>query len=306
MLENISKVNPENIKLMNKYKVDMSVRDVAENTQYRYLQDLKQFFIWIIYNADNKSVLEIDDDNITDFLYFCKSEGNNSARIKFRVSVISSFYRFLRKKKLLSTNPTEFIDRPKRCVPVMTQTYLSTEQIALMREKLIEHGDLQLRLYAMLSLSTMARANAIASLRWDQIDIQNYVIHNVLEKESKIVDLYFNEEVKCLLINLKGERELKHISDNGWLFYTHKCTPEKHITTGTLNAWCKKIGNMIGVPTLHTHDWRHSYATILARSGMPLEDISVLLNHESVDTTRKFYIKQDVERINNSKRKMNL
>lgn len=63
---------------------------------------------------------------------------------------------------------------------------------------------------------------------------------------------------------------------------------------------------MIGVPTLHPHDFRHSGATLLKNAGMSLEDVSVLLNHESTDTTKKFYIKQDIRRISSVKNRYNI
>ena len=155
--EKIQLVNPDNLKLLERYKIDLAIRDRSETTKYQYEISLKQWFVYILDNQDNRSVLDITDDDITEFLYFCKQEGNNTNRMKMRISVISSFYKFLRKKKLLTTNPTEFIEAPRRTSPVITQTFLTLEQVAQMREKLIENGDLQLRLYAMLSLSTMAR-----------------------------------------------------------------------------------------------------------------------------------------------------
>lgn len=302
----LAQVNPENLRLLEKYQVDMAVRDLAASTQEQYIQSLRQWFIWILDNQGNRSVLEMDDDDITAFLYFCKSEGNNAARMKLRTSIISAFYRFLRKKRYLTANPTEFIESPKKITPITVQTFLTPEQVALMREKLIEHGDTQLRLYATLSLSTMARLSAIASLRWNQVDTQTCIIHDVLEKEGKIVDLYFNEEVKLLFEELRNQREHSGKNDKGWVFYTGRTTPTRHINNGTLNAWCKAIGEMIGVPTLHPHDFRHSGATLLKNAGMSLEDVSVLLNHESTDTTKKFYIKQDIRRISSVKNRYNI
>ena len=302
----LAKVNPENLQLVEKYKIDMALRELAPTTQRQYIYNLQQWLVYVYDNQNNKSVLEIEDDDLTQFLYFCKSGGNNSARMKARIATLSAFYKFLRKKHYLTTNPVEFIEPPKKATPVIIQTFLTNEQVVLMREKLIEYGDTQLRLYAMLSLSTMARANAIASIKWSQIDIKESCIHDVLEKEGKIVDLYFNDEVKYLLLNLKGERELKKQEDYGWLFRSGRCTPEKHINVSTLNDWCKRIGRMIGVNTMHTHDWRHSGATMLANAGMPLEDVSILLNHESTDTTRRFYIKHDTARISSRKNMINL
>ena len=62
---------------------------------------------------------------------------------------------------------------------------------------------------------------------------------------------------------------------------------------------------MIGVPTLHPHDFRHSGATMLRKAGMDIEDVSTLLNHESTSTTIKYYIKQDTDRINDIKNRLN-
>lgn len=298
-------INKENLRLLEKYKVDMAIRELSPSTQERYIGDLKGWFVYVLEHQDNRTVLDLIDDDITEYLYWCKKLGNNANRMKLRVSVISAFYRFLRKKKFLTTNPTEFIEPPKRVVPVVVQTYLTSEQVALMREELIKSNETQLRLYAMLSLSTMARLSAIASLKWSQIDTNNCIIHDVREKEGKIVDIYFNDEVKQLLLILKSERTAKKQNDHGWLWYTGRCTETTHIHTSTLGEWCKRIGKMTGIETLHPHDFRHSGATLLRNAGMALEDISVLLNHESTDTTQRFYVKHDTARINDMKSRLN-
>ena len=304
--EALAKINPESLKILERYKVDMSMRNLSPATQAAYIGDLKQWFTFVLLYQENKSVCQLTDEDITEFLYFCKNEGNNTERIKRRMSSIAAFFKFMRKKRLIIENPTEFIDRPKKGLQIIQQTFLTPEQISLMREKLIENNNTQLRLYAMLSLSTMARVSAIASLRWDQIDIQNCMIKNVLEKENKIVDLYFSEEVKYLLFKLKEERDLSGRNDHGWIFYSERCTDDKHICKSTLETWCKQIGSLIGVASLHPHDFRHSGATLLKNAGMSLEDISVLLNHDSTDVTKKYYIKQDTARISNTKRMYNI
>ena len=295
--EKLKQINPETQKLMQKYKIDMSLRDLSPKSIYSYEKDLNQWFIYILDHQFNQCITELSDDDITEFLYFCKQEGNNVERMKRRMAAISAFYKFLRKKKLIKENPTEFMDRPKKGMPVTVQTYLTPEQVDLMRTKLTEYGDLQLKTYAMFSLSTMARVNAIANLKWEQIDFEARECRDVLEKEGYIVELSFSNEVKDLLLALKKEREDKGINDYGWVFYSRYNNETKPISNGTLLEWCKKIGNMIGVPTLHCHDFRHSGATLLKNMGMSLEDISELLHHSGTDVTSKFYIKKDTSKI---------
>lgn len=293
----LEKVNEETKMLMQKYKVDMSLRDLSPKTQYGYEKDLNQWFIYILENQFNQSVKDLTDDDITEFLYWCKQQGNNVERMKRRMSSISAFYKFLRKKKLIQENPTEFLDRPKKGMPIVVQTFLTKEQVQELREKLAEYGNLQLQTYVMFSLSTMARVNAVASIKWKQIDFENRTVTDVLEKEGKIVDLYFSEEVKDLLLKLKMQREENGVNDFGWVFFGGHNTEEQPISNGSLLEWAKKAGKMIGLETLHPHDFRHSNASLLKNAGMPLEDISALLQHSGTDVTRKFYIREDKSRL---------
>ena len=295
--EKFEHINPETLKLFQKYQIDMSIRDLSENSIQAYNTDLKQWFIFMYDNQFNLSVLEATEDDITEYYYWRKQKGNNVNRQKRVMASISAFYKFLRKKKLIVESPVEFIDRPKAGQPIAVQTYLTKEQVQLMREKLEEYGDIQLQLYAFLSLTTMARVNAIASLKWDQVDFNERTCNNVLEKEGKIVELSFSKEVKEYMKKLIQYRKENNIDDHGRLFITSYVTEDKPIANGTLNDWCKKIGNMIGVPTLHPHDFRHSYATLLKNEGVSLEDVSTMLNHAGTDVTKKFYIKVDTSKV---------
>lgn len=173
----------------------------------------------------------------------------------------------------------------------------------MLREKLTEYGDMQLQTFIFFGLSTMARVNAISHLRWEQVDLKERMCNDVIEKEGKIVDLYFSEEVKDLLIKLKTCRENNKIDDYGWVFITPYVTKDRCITNGTLNEWCKKAGLMIGVPTLHDHDLRHSGSNILKDLGMEIQDIAELLHHESTETTVKHYLTVNKKKVKENKDK---
>ena len=284
----------------------MSIRDLSGNTVKQYNSDLMQWFIYMHDNQINLSVLEATEDDITEYYYWRKQQGNNVNRQKRIMSSISAFYKFLRKKRLIKESPVEFIDRPKQGLPIAIQTYLTKEQVQLMREKLEEYGDIQLQAYAFLSLTTMARVHAIASLKWEQVDFNERICSDVLEKEGKIVELSFSEETKDYLLKLIEYRKENNIDDHGRIFISPYVTDDKPIQDGTLNSWCKKIGELIEVPSLHPHDFRHSYATLMKNSGIDLESISEMLNHASVDVTKKFYIKSDSSKIRKLKDSVNI
>lgn len=313
----LSKVNSETLKLWQKYKVDMSIRELSEKTIAGYQNDLEAWWIYVYDNQENKSVTELTEDDITEFIYFCKTQGNNSRRMKRRMSSISAFYKFLAKKRLITENPTLYIDRPKKDTDVLTQTFLTQEQVDTMKMALAENVDkavgvgnkhraLQWQVYALFSLSTMARINAVHNTRWDQISYDSRTVSNVIEKEGYVVTLYFSKEVSRLLQELKKFRDENGVDDNGYVFVSMVNGRYDICSTGTLTDWCHSIGEMIGVPTLHAHDFRHSGATLLKNKGMALEDVSTLLNHSGTDVTRKFYIRADSKKITENKDKFEI
>lgn len=304
--EKIKLVNSETLRLWKKYQQYMSIKELSEKTIYNYNTDLRQWFIYILDYQFNESVLMLEEDDILEFISFCKDNGNNTERIKRRLSTISAFYKYLKKKRILQgDSPTEYIDRPKKGLPVVIQTYLTEEQLELIREKLNELSDIQLTTYVELSLSTMARVNAISHLRWKQIDFENRVIEDVLEKEQRYVTLYFSEKVKDLLLQLKEYRETNNINDYGWLWYTPYVNEEKCVSNSTLASWTKRVSDMVDIP-LHCHTWRKSASNLLKKKGMPLEDISTLLNHLDTSTTKKHYINSQDSNISALKDKYNI
>jgi site-specific recombinase XerD len=288
--DKIKLINPDTQKYWKKYQQYMSIKELSEKTIYNYNSDLSQWFIFILDNQFNQSVIDLDEDDILEFITFAKEQGNNTERIKRRLSTISAFYRFLKRKKIfLGDSPTEYIDRPKKGLPVVEQVFLSQEQINKIRLQLKLNKDLQLETYFELSLSTMARVNAVAHLRWEQIDFEKRQCNDVLEKEQRYVTLYFSERVKKLLLDLKKQREENNINDYGWVWRTPYTDENDCVSNGTLSSWSKKIGDMIGVPC-HCHTWRKSGSNLLKKMGMPLEDIATLLNHLDPSTTKKHYI----------------
>jgi len=300
-----AQINPENITLLQRYDRDMQMRELSEKSIYSYKCDIIAWFKYLVKNQFNPIVTDLSEDDIEEFIFYTKEMGNHTERIKRRMASISAFYKFLRKKKIIKENPMEFMDRPKKGLPVVVQTFLTEEQYELMKLKLSECDNLLLQTYAMLSISTMGRVNAICNTQWEQIDYKERVINDVLEKEGKIVTLYFSEEVRDLLLKLQSEN-LENKIDCKYVFCTFNKDKWDKTTNSTLGKWTEKIGEMIGVPTLHCHDFRHSGSQLLSLKGMSIEKISELLNHSGLDVTKNHYLRQDKKKIQAEKDKFKL
>ena len=57
---------------------------------------------------------------------------------------------------------------------------------------------------------------------------------------------------------------------------------------------------------IHAHDFRYSGSQLLKLNGMPIEDISELLNHAGIDVTKKHYLRQDKKKIKENKDKYSI
>lgn len=300
-------ISEENLRYLEKYEMDMQIRELSEKTIYNYKRDLIQWMSYLNKNQFNCSVKEVTDDDLEEFIFFCKKQGNNTERIKRRFSSISAFYIYLRKKKIIKENPLEFIDRPKKGRPVVTQTFLTQKQVDEIRANLKEKNNLQLTTYFEFSLCTMARVTAISNVTWDQIDFDNYVVNDVLEKEGKIVTLYFDDKISDLLKQLKKDREVNGM-ESEYVFITRETKDNNYrrATDSAMRYWTKQIGAFINIPTLHPHDFRHSGATLRKNAGISLEMISSLLNHNGTDVTKKYYLKEDKSKMSEEFRKVSI
>ena len=127
--EKFKNVNPVSLKYWDRYETDMGIRDLSPSTVYNYESDFKQWMIYVLDNQGNAPVTELEEEDVEEFLFYCKKHGNNSARMKRRMSTISALYRYLRKKKIIKENPMEFIDRPTKDVAVVKQTYLTPDEV---------------------------------------------------------------------------------------------------------------------------------------------------------------------------------
>lgn len=314
--EKMASVNHNNIRLIEKYFNFKNI-NLSDASKKGYQSDFNQWLVYIMENYSNQEILKMvtDDmdemvDLLEDFIAFCTSVlGNNERRVQRRMSSISSFFLYLRKKRKIKENPIEFLDRPKIGKgekPQIKQTFLSLEQVQTIRQGLKETGDTQLQLYFEFSLSTMARVNAVSNVKVEQIDFKAKRVNDVLEKEGYMVTLFPSSYAMELIDKWLRERKEAGI-ESDYLFITKyggKWDVVKKVTIQT--HWIKKIGKIVNVPELHAHDLRHTGSDILHKKGLPLETVSKLLHHKSTQTTLDHYLQTDFDKIQDDKSKFEI
>jgi integrase/recombinase XerC len=316
--EKYKEVSEQNKQTIKKY-FNFKNMNLSESTKKSYENDFKQWLVYIheqykngvIENESITDLLNSKDgieemvDLLEDFVAFCSTFlGNNERRIQRRLSSISSFFLYLRKKRKIKENPLDFLERPSVRAgekQQIIQNFLTEDEIKKIRKGLKEIDNLQLQVYFEMSISTMARVNAISNIKIGQINFEKGIISEVLEKEGYLVDLFPSDLALELCKKLLEKRKKDKINSE-YLFITNYAGDWKKVSKTTIQtSWIKKIGNIVG-KNLHSHDLRHSASSILFNKGLPLEDVQKLLNHQSPDTTLKYYVRQDVKKLQEQKK----
>lgn len=296
-------INKQNLMAYNMYKGHIQLKGLSEKTIKSYEYDLFAWFRFLNSYQEDKTYKEVTTEDIEEFLMFCRSEGNEVSRIQRRAAGISSFYIFLRKKKKVSINPVDDIERPRKKVFVREKHFLKMEQVDELKSKLRLLDNIISETFILLAINTAARKNALRNIKWSDIDFEEREIV-AIEKGPKEVTLYFSEEVKKQLLKLKTFYENNNVLDD-YVFLSYYHGKYKHAGSSAISNWVREAGKLIGISNLTPHSLRRTSATLMYHGGVDLLTVSQVLNHVDTSTTQ-IYLQINKNKLKSIKDSVNL
>ena len=226
----------------------------------------------------DKPILLMTTQDIRQFLLHCHStmkpvSVNNVKRI------YSSFFQWLENEEYILKSPVKRIGNIK-VDKVIKKPFSITET-----EKL-RIGCETLRLRAMLEflLSTGVRVGELVKLNINDIDMSDRSCI-VFGKGAKQREVFFNERT---LIHLN--KYLDSRDDNNpalWVTYNR---PHNRLDISGVGTELRALGKKTGVTDVHPHRFRRTMASYAVGHGMKIEQVRVLLGHESIETTQLYAI----------------
>ena len=127
-------------------------------------------------------------------------------------------------------------------------------------------------------LLTGRRIGEVLKLEFKHFRENDYDIPKEISKIKKTLTFSLDDDLK------RAVREQKEISKNNKLFNVTVITVRRHFH-GMLKA--------LGYPEIRIHDMRHLIASILIQNETAIEDISVMLGHQSTKYTESVYASKD-------------
>ena len=275
---------------INEYLVFVSqVKNLSENTTKSYERDLKKLYLFLEkLNVTNYS--DIKEEICSAWIGDLYSQNNKPKSIQRHLSSAKGFFRFLKKNNLISSSPFELVTAPKSSNAL--PDVLSPEDV----EQLLNFkpsNTIEIRDMAIVELmySSGLRVSETVNINISDFE-ENMSFLRVIGKGSKTrlvpmgrfainaINNWLNERVKisnntpALFLNSKGSR----------------------LSVRSIQLRLKKMAIKQGLPPVHPHMLRHSFATHMLESSGDLRTIQELLGHSSLSTTQ-IYTKLDYQHL---------
>jgi type 1 fimbriae regulatory protein FimE len=158
--------------------------------------------------------------------------------------------------------------------------YLTTHEIESLREAAKKEGRHQHRddMLILLMFRHGLRVSEISTLRWEQIDLKQGIIHVTRLKNG----LPSTHPLRGL--EIRGLRKLNRNYDNTpYVFVSERKAP---LTTRTIRHIIKRAGDKANLGfTVHPHMLRHSTGFYLASNGNDTRSIQGYMGHANIKNT---------------------
>ncbi|MFZ6017652.1 MAG: site-specific tyrosine recombinase XerD [Nitrospirota bacterium] len=264
-------------------------RGLSRNTVESYSGDLRKFEGFL--SKRGKRVESALRSDIVDFIENLRSDYSISSICRF-ISSIRGLYRYLLIEKIISADPSENLQTPKRWERLPRSLSIS-DVMALLETNVPDSTTIRDSAMLELLYSSGLRVSELVSLKLGDINFEAGFLR-VIGKGSKERVVPVNpraiEKIKKYIqeqrLNiLKGRR-------SPYLFITKRGGP---MTRQRFWQTIKIFGKRLGIE-LSPHTIRHCFATHLLEGGADLRSVQKMLGHSDISTTQ-IYTKVTTDRI---------
>ncbi|MDF1583618.1 MAG: tyrosine-type recombinase/integrase [Methyloprofundus sp.] len=267
----------------------------ADTTCYNYSSDLNIWIAWLTEeNLDWRKCKPVDVEH---FVSYLSKKGIGAHAVARKISCLSTFYKWAKRREYVQDDPIYLIDKPKR--PSRMPIWLENEEQTSFMKAMRNYDDIPETIFGRSKTSSI-KIRQRYELLFELIQKSGLRISEALG--LKISDIRVVDGVaKSVRVIGKGNKERQvplpeafgrvfsvSIADKSrdeYLFA--KKSGGKPVGQHAARAYLKKLVDKAGINKKVTpHKLRHTYATRLLEKDVQLIDIQALLGHESIATTQ--------------------
>ena len=235
------------------------VKNLSENTTKSYQRDLKKLCLFLK-SLKITDYTDVSMDICSAWIGDLFSQNNNPRSIQRHLSSAKGFFRFLKKNNLIAASPFELVTAPKSAsnLPEVLTPEDVEQLLNFKPSSLIEIRDLAI---VEMMYSSGLRVSETVNINVSDFE-EGMSFLRVLGKGSKTRLVPIGRFAISAINNWLSERD-KIVSNTDALFLNSKGT---RLTVRSVQLRLKKMALKQGLPPIHPHMLRHSFATHMLES----------------------------------------
>ncbi len=263
-----------------------TIRNYTSDLVGNYRRGTEKGFFQFLRLRKIDSLDKVDKNVLRDYLAYLMEQNITKSSIIRKLSAIRSFYRYLAREGILTSNPLEKAASPRR--DRRLPSFLTVDETARLLKAPDPATPQGLRDRALMELIYAAglRVSELAKLNLEQINLDSYEIR-VWGKGSKERVVLFGELAARALSNyLDNGRPilLGEMVDRGALFVNNR---GGRLSERMIQKILGKYAAIAGInKRVYPHLLRHTFATHLLDGGADLRVVQELLGHSNLATTQ--------------------
>ena len=277
---------------------------MSENGRCAYQGNLDH---WIYPALGELKMPDITPANISALLLSMQSQGKAHATCVKVYTILHSLFKMAYMTDVVPIDPMDKVERPKprknelKDADVEAYTVEEVQRIFTA----LEREPLKWRVLLRLLINTGIRRGECCGLRWQNIDFKANTItiagnlcytpqkgiYLDTPKSGKVRTIDVDPEIISLLRQLRQEQASHAIST---YVFTQPNSPEP-MHPQSPAKYMQKFSKKYGVPNLHPHKLRHTFASIAITNGADVASVSEKLGHSDKAVTLRMYTHADQE-----------
>lgn len=287
----LADVNPLNIKLAKEFARYMRSMMRSEETIRGYMNDLKIFFLYLLEECDNKSIIDCTVRDFVNFQGYLLGDLEHSpARVRRLKSTISSFSNAIEllypDKYPNFRNLIKKVENPVN-KPTREKTILSQTQITHLLNTFVLRRQFEKACCFALAAYSGRRKSELFRFKVSDFDDDKIVYGTFYKSDpiltkgrsggKKICCYTLVKQFKPYLDYWLEERKRRGI-ESEWLF-PNPDDPTRSRSAHVMDSWSRSATKILGVD-VYPHAFRHAMVSYLARAGLPNNVIVSLMQWE--------------------------
>ncbi|MBL7106220.1 MAG: tyrosine recombinase XerC [Phycisphaerae bacterium] len=244
----------------------------------------------IAVKTDNKIeqiILSVEVSDVRAYLGALNEKEYSKSTIARKLATLRSFYKFLVKRNIVTSNPVAPVRTPK--LDKKLPKFLEYEEVKRLLDSISTQNWLGARDCAIMETlySTGTRVSELVSLNMEDIDFLSEVVHIRGKGKKERIAPIGSSALQAIQHYMEFRNRRAQSSDDfdAKVLFVNK--HGKRLSTRSVRRKMDKYLKIAGLdPSISPHTLRHSFATHMLNNGADLRSVQELLGHQSLSTTQ--------------------